>query len=97
MLKHLIPIAAAALLLLIVLAGAVPLYHWFEIEDATDIVDINENLWRELGIDSYEFVVTKNCDCGPPGNIPVRVVVRDSLTIAVHDARSSIDPSVDRI
>jgi hypothetical protein len=97
MLKHLVPIAAAALLLLIVLAGSIPLYHWFEIDDATDVVDLNEELWRDLGIDSYEFVIRKDCDCGPPGNMPVRIVVRDSLTIAAYDSRSSFDSSVDRI
>lgn len=97
MLKHLVPIVAATLLLLIVWASSVPLFHWFGVEDATESIEQHMADWRELGIDSYEFVIRKECFCGPPGNIPVRVVVRDSLNIAAYDARTSINPTVDRI
>ena len=97
MLKHLVPIAAAALLLLIILAAAVPLYHWFdEPEPANDLADMVE-LWRSHGIDSYQFLIRKNCNCGPPGNIPVRVIVRDSLAIAAYDDRTTHDPGAEKI
>lgn len=95
--KHLVPIAAAALLLLIILAAAMPLYHWFDEEETTDEFGPQLDLWRSHGIDSYEFLIRKNCDCGPPGNIPVRVIVRDSLAIAAYDERKPFDPTADRI
>ena len=97
MLKHLVPIVAATLLLLIVWASSVPLFHWFEIGEVPDEMAQRQAQWRDLGIDSYEFVVRKNCVCGPPGNIPVRIIVRDSRNIAAFDNRSSRDPSSDRI
>ena len=97
MLKHLVPIVAATLLLLIVWASSVPLFHWFEIDDVPDEIAQKQAQWRDLGIDSYEYVVRKICICGPPGNIPVRIIVRDSRNIAAFDDRSSHDPSSDRI
>ena len=97
MLKHLVPIAAAALLLLIILAAAVPLYHWFEEPESSPEWPASMALWRSHGFDSYRFLIRKNCDCGPPGNIPVRVVVRDALAIAVYDERTAYDPGTEQI
>ena len=97
MLRHLVPIAAAALLLLIILAAAVPLYHWFEEPEPSPELPEYMALWRSHGFDSYRFLIRKNCDCGPPGNIPVRVVVRDSLAIAVYDERMPFDPDAEKI
>ena len=97
MLKHLVPIAAAALLLLIILAAAVPLYHWFEEPEPSNGLAEGIERWRSHGFDSYQFLIRKNCDCGPPGNIPIRVVVRDSLAIAVYDERTAFDPDADKI
>ncbi len=97
MLKHLVPIVAATLLLLIVWASAVPLFHWFQIGDSQEELLENQAKWQRQGVDSYEYIVRKSCFCGPPGNIPVKIVVRDSLNIAAFDNRTTYDPAVDKI
>jgi hypothetical protein len=88
MLKHLLPIVAATLLLLIIWASAIPLFHWFADGDAPDLYAERRAQWQSLGVDSYEFTVQKNCFCGPPANIPVRFIVRDSLGIAAYDVNT---------
>jgi hypothetical protein len=97
MLKHLVPIVAATLLLLIVWASAVPLFHWFGVEEPTQSFEEHRAKWQSLGMDSYEFVIEKKCFCGPPGNIPIKVVVRDSLNIAAYDSREPFDQTADKI
>lgn len=97
MLKHLVPIVAATLLLLIVWAAAVPLFHWFEIDEPTQNFEEHRAKWQSLGIDSYEFVVEKKCFCGPPGNMLIKVVVRDSLNIAAYDSREAFDRNADKV
>lgn len=97
MLKHLVPIVAATLLLLIVWASAVPLFHWFEADEPTQSFEEHQAKWQSLGIDSYEFVIEKKCFCGPPGNIPIKILVRDSLNIAAYDSREAFDGDADKI
>jgi len=97
MLKHLLPIVAATLLLLIIWASAVPLYHWFAVDDGADEFADRQAQWQGSGVESYEYIVQKNCFCGIPGNIPVQVVVRDSLTIAAYDSSTEHDPSGEKI
>lgn len=97
MLRHLVPIVAATLLLLIVWASAVPLFHWFVVDDGSDELAARESQWHGLSVDSYEFVVRKNCFCGPPANMPVKIIVRDSLTIAAYDPSTGNADSGDRI
>lgn len=100
MLKHLLPIVAATLLLLIVFASAIPLFHWFQLDDlpegAGQLAERREQ-WRASGTESYEFVIQKDCSCAFPGNVPVRMVVRDSLNIAAYDSRQVYDPRADKI
>lgn len=97
MLKHLVPIVAATLLLLIVWASSVPLFHWFGAEEPTQRFAEHREKWLNIGIDSYEFVIEKKCFCGPPGNIPIKMIVRDSLNVAAYDNRSTFDSTADKI
>ena len=97
MLKNLVPIVAATLLVLFVLVSVVPMLHLFETDEEIDEAEAAALKWRSHGIESYEFVVTKSCVCAPPGNIPVKVVVRDYLTIAAYDSRIEFDAGRDRI
>ena len=97
MLKHLVPIVAATLLLLIIWASAVPLFHWFDADEPTQSFEEHRENWLSLGIDSYEFVIEKKCFCGPPGNMPIKIVVRDSLNIAAYDSRQAFDRNADKI
>jgi hypothetical protein len=97
MLKHLLPIVAATLLLLIIWASAIPLFHWFSVDDGSDLLAERESQWSSHNVDSYEYTVKKSCFCGAPGNIPVTVVVRDSRTIAAFDATTANNPGGDRV
>lgn len=85
MLKNLIPIVAACLLLLVVWASSIPLFHWFEASDEPDVFAENLQTWRDHNIESYEYVVLKVCDCPSPANTPIKMVVRDYLNIAAYD------------
>lgn len=100
MYKHLLPIVAATLLLLIVFASAIPLFHWFQLDKSpaasTQYAEYRE-IWRTSGTDSYQFVIRKECSCEYPGNVPIRIVVRDSLNIAAFDDRQVFDPLADKI
>jgi len=97
MLKNLVPIVAATLLVLFVLVSVVPMLHLFEADEEVDEIVAAELKWQSHAIESYEFIVTKLCVCEPPANIPVRVVVRDYLTIAAYDSRATFDASLDRL
>ena len=97
MLKNLVPIVAATLLVLFVLVSVVPMLHLFETEDAVDEVAVAQMKWQAHAVESYEFVITKYCACDPPGNIPVKIVVRDYLTIAAYDSRLAFDAGRERI
>lgn len=100
MLRHLLPIVAATLLLLIVFASAIPLFHWFQLDDTTeDTVQLagHREQWSASGTESYEFILRKDCSCGFPGNVPIHIVVRDSLNIAAYDSSRDFDPRADKI
>lgn len=100
MLKHLLPIVAATLLLLIVFASAIPLFHWFQLDDTPESMAQfaqQREQWLASGTESYEFVLRKDCSCAFPGNVPIRIVVRDSLNIAAYDSRQNFDSRTDKI
>lgn len=97
MLKHLVPIVAATLLLLIIWASAVPLFHWFQTDEPDFNISGFQEQWNASGLDGYEFVIEKSCRCDYPANVPVRIVVRDGLNIAAYDNRQPYDPVADKI
>ena len=91
MLKNLVPIVAACLLLLVVWASSIPLFHWFEADSEPDVYAENLQKWRDHSLETYEYVVLKTCDCPPPANTPVRMVVRDYLNIAAYEDPNAIE------
>lgn len=88
MLKHLGPIVATALVVLILLAASMPLMHWYEMDRRYSAFETGEAVWLGHRIADYEFTIQKNCICAPPAGIPIRVIVRRGLMIDAFDRRN---------
>ncbi len=88
MLKNLAPIAATAIVLLFLLASAVPLMHWFVREGREAELASGEELWSSLGISDYDFTVNMTCFCPPPAGTDIRLRVRDGRTISAVDSQN---------
>lgn len=58
MLKHLGPIVATALVVLILLAASVPLMHWFAAEGRQARFDESLAKWQDHSITGYEFTLS---------------------------------------
>lgn len=88
MLKHLGPIVATALVILILLAAAMPLMHWYEMERRWAAFDSNRALWESHRITDYDFTIRMSCFCEPPAGVPIRVIVRRGRMIDAFDSRN---------
>lgn len=88
MLKHLGPIVATALVVLILLATSMPLMHWYEMERRWSGFEDNQALWESHRITDYEYTIQMDCLCEPPAGIPIRVVVRGGRTVDAFDSRN---------
>ncbi len=80
LLKHLTPIAATALVLLILLATTLPLMQWWTQQGAVALLDDNRELWRSHKISSYDLALEQQCDCAAAGRY--RVTVRAGAVVA---------------
>lgn len=90
-LKYLTPIAATALILLILLATSVPLMHWFSTQGVQAGLAEQQSLWQSHGIANYDFTVTRRCECPPPANADVEIQVRDGLVRSAESLGRSIE------
>lgn len=86
LLRHLVPLAATVLVVLVLLAGTIPLLHWFRIESQAQALEDNLAVWDAWSPGDYAYTVTRHCDCARPGNVPVRVTVRNYATLDVRSA-----------
>ena len=92
-LRALLPIAATALVLLILLAATVPLMHWANESGRAARHAAGLDVWRELGITSYDLTIEQRCACLPPGHRVIDVRVRNGQVTGALDAdRHPIDP-----
>ena len=83
LLRHLTPIAATALVLLILLATTLPLLQWWTHEGAAALLENNRELWDSHGISSYDLSLERQCDCAAAGRY--RITVRTDNAIAAVD------------
>ncbi|MEM7503027.1 MAG: DUF6174 domain-containing protein [Pseudomonadota bacterium] len=92
-LRALLPIAATALVLLILLAATVPLMHWANESGRAARLADGLGVWRELGITNYDLTIEQRCACLPAGQRAIDVRVRNGQLADVRDAdRQPIDP-----
>lgn len=83
LLKHLTPIAATALVLLILLATTLPLMQWWTQQGAVALLDDNRERWRRHQISNYDLALEQQCDCEAAGRY--RVEVRTGAVVAAAD------------
>ena len=83
LLRHLTPIAATALVLLILLATTLPLMQWWTEQGAIALLDRNRELWRSHEISNYDLSLEQQCDCAGAGRY--RVTVRSGAVVAAVD------------
>lgn len=90
-LKYLTPIAATALILLILLATSLPLMHWFSEQGVQARLAEQQSLWESHGITHYDFTVLRRCECPPPANAEVEIQVRDGLARSAESLGRAIE------
>ena len=87
------PIAATALVLLILLAATVPLMHWANESGRAARLADGLGVWRDLGITSYDLTIEQRCACLPAGHRVIDVSVRNGRITGALDAdRQPVEP-----
>ena len=75
LLRYLTPTAATAIVVLFLLASAVPLMYWLTVTGLDARLTQGEALWDAQQFDSYRFTVAARCACSDDTGGPVRVSV----------------------
>ena len=98
LLRYLTPTAATAIVVLFLLASAVPLMYWFTLTGLDVRLSQSRAVWEEQGFNTYRFTVAARCACSDDTGGPVRVSVIDgefSESMALGAERSAAaTPSV---
>ena len=77
LLRYLTPTAATAIVVLFLLASAVPLMYWFTATGLDSRLAQSMAVWSAHDIRSYRFTIAARCACGDDTGGPIRVSVID--------------------